>query len=371
MYRNRCLDPQTSFLKTAPIQYVNRTGILDRSGEYIRGWGKQTLICGGKRALEAARERLTDSLKNAHIAWEEHLFSGECCDENIKRIIEKIKKYRTNIVIGVGGGKCLDSAKAAAGACTVPIVCIPTIAATCSATTAQSVVYSKNGIFERVIFLSSNPQLVLVDPTIIANAPVIYLQAGILDSLAKWYEGRAVFKGIKNPDIYTSSAMCLSGLLHDEMKKKSIRAIELVKENRVDESLIHVIDLIIYLTGVIQGMGLATLRGGIAHAVYNGLTVLEESHALLHGIKVGYGIVVQLILERVSQKELKEVVQFFRKLDFEPSLKGLNLVIKEDDTLKIAEKAANDPYIGKMPFLVKKEMILSAIEKLENIIDRL
>ncbi len=369
MYRT--LEPQITFLKTAPVQYINRAGILDKSGEYISEWGTRALICGGKRALKAARARLTDSLNNVDITWEEHLFTGECCDENIERIIEKIKKHKTDIVIGAGGGKCLDSAKAAAGACNIPIVCIPTIAATCSATTVQSVVYSKKGEFERVIFLSSNPQLVLVDPTIIANAPVIYLQAGILDSLAKWYEGRAVFKGIKGPDIYTSSAMCLSGLLCDEMKKKSVRAIELVKENRVEEPLIHVIDLIIYLTGVIQGMGHATLRGGIAHAVHNGLTVLEESHTLLHGSKVGYGIVVQLILERVPQKELREVVQFFRKLDFEPSLKGLNIVVKEDDAIKIAEKAAHDPYIGKMPFPVKKEMILSAIEKLENIIDRL
>jgi len=368
---NGKLDPQTAFLKTAPLQYVNCTSILEKSGDYIRVWGKKALICGGKRALEASRKQLTHSLKSAGISWEEHIFTGECCDENIECVVEKLKQCKADVLIGAGGGKCLDTAKAAAGACTIPVVCIPTIAATCSATTAQSVVYSKTGIFERVIFLSSNPQLALVDPDIIAGAPVQYLQAGILDSLAKWFEGRTVFKGIKTPDIYTSSAMCLSKLLYDEMKKKAVQAIESVKENRVSDPLIHVIDLVVYLTGVIQGMGHETLRGGVAHAVHNGLTLIEESHALLHGIKVGYGIMVQLVLEKVSQKELREVLHFFRKLDFEPSLKGLNLVINRDDALKIAEKAAGDPYVGKMPYPVEPEMILWAIEKLENVIDKL
>lgn len=371
MHKKQALDPNTAYLQTAPVQYVNRERIIDESGKYISQWGNRALISGGKRALRAIDKQLIHSLKKSKIHWEKHIFTGECCDENISLIKSKVEGIKANILIGVGGGKALDAAKAAAEKCNIPIVCIPTIAATCAATTALSVIYNREGIFERAFFLTTSPRLVLVDPTVIANAPVIYLEAGILDSLAKWYEGIAVFQGIDSPDIFTSSAICLAEILKKQMQEKAITAVNSVKKKRVENYFLHVIDLIVYLTGVIQSMGQKTLRGGIAHAINNGLTIVKESHDLLHGIKVGYGIVVQLILQKLPKKQVKDTVSFFRKLDFEPSLKGLNLPFNKDVIARIAEKAANDPYTGKMPFPVKAEMIVSAIEELEENIDKL
>ncbi len=370
MRQKQIPDPNTEYLQTAPVQYVNHKGIIYESGKYISQWGNRALISGGKRALQAVEKHLINSLEISKIHWEKHLFTGECCDENISIIKNKLKSIKANILIGVGGGKALDAAKAAAEECRIPIVCIPTIAATCAAVTALSVIYSREGVFEKAFFLTTNPNLVLVDPNVIANAPVIYLEAGILDSLAKWYEGIAVFQGIDNPDIYTSSAICLAKMLNKQIHEKAIRAVKLVKEHTVEETLLHVIDLIVYLTGVIQSMGQKTLRGGIAHAINNGLTIVKKSHDLPHGLKVGYGIIVQLILEKLPKKQIKDTVSFFRKLDFEPSLKGLNLAINRDVIVRIAEKAANDPYTGKMPFPVKAEMIVSAMEELEENSDK-
>ena len=370
MHQKQILEPNAAQVQTAPVQYVNHERIIYEGGKYISQWGNRALISGGKRALQAVEKSLVNSLKKSKIYWEKHIFIGECCDENISFIKSKAESIKANIIIGIGGGKALDAAKAAAEECSIPIICIPTIAATCAATSALSVIYSREGVFKRTFFLTTSPNLVLVDPNVIANAPVIYLEAGILDSLAKWYEGIAVFQGIDNPDIYTSSAICLAEMLNKQMQEKAIRAVNLVKEHRVEETLLHVIDLIVYLTGVIQSMGQKTLRGGIAHAINNGLTIVKESHDLPHGLKVGYGIIVQLVLEKLPKKQVKDTVSFFRKLDFEPSLKGLNLVFNRDVIVRIAEKAANDPYTGKMPFPVKTEMIVSAIEELEENIDK-
>ena len=241
MHKNPVLNPEKAFLQTAPVQYVCRDGIIDECGTYISPWGKRALISGGTRALRAVRKKLTDSLNGFHIDWTIHQFMGECCDSNINEIKQKAQEIKADMIIGVGGGKSLDTAKGAAELCDLPIVCIPTIAATCAATTAQSVVYNEKGVFEKVIFLSTNPQLVLVEPAIIAHAPGIYLQAGILDSLAKWYEGKAVFRGIKNPDVMTSSAMHLAHLLNEEMQKKADRALELVREKKVRNPLRDVV----------------------------------------------------------------------------------------------------------------------------------
>ena len=204
---------------------------------------------------------------------------------------------RADLVIGVGGGKSLDAAKAAAWACNVPVVTVPTIAATCAAVSPLSINYTPDGVFERALYLPSPPNLVIADASVIARAPTFYLASGIFDALAKWYEGSAVYRGISNPHVFTTSALCLAETLNTEMERQAVAALEQARAGRAGEELRQIVDLNIYVTGIIQGLGFHTLRGGAAHAVHNGLTLLEESHHLLHGLKVGYGILVQQFLE--------------------------------------------------------------------------
>ncbi len=360
------LNPQTAYLQTAPAQYVNENNILLKSGAYISRWGKKALISGGVKALKSIESQLFPSLDQSDIEWDKHVFRGECSDENISQIIEKAEAMGADVIIGVGGGKALDSAKTAAGACMVPVVCIPTVAATCAATSAFSVIYTPEGEFKRDHFLTTNPNLVLVDPDVIANAPVEYFKSGIFDALSKWYEGRAVLSGIDNPDIYTLSAMKLAEILYNKTNEKAGSAVELVAKNQLGDSLVEVIDLNIYLTGVIQSLGQRTSRGAAAHAIHNGLTLMEESHELLHGIKVAYGIIVQLLLEEKTKDEIEGVLSFFRDLGLNPSLKGLGMPFDKEILTRVATKAANDTVMRNMPFVVEPEMVLEAMIELES-----
>lgn len=63
---------------------------------------------------------------------------------------------------------------------------IPTTASTDAPTSALSVIYSDEGVFERYRFYNKNPDLVLLDTAIIAAAPPHFLAAGIADALATW-----------------------------------------------------------------------------------------------------------------------------------------------------------------------------------------
>jgi len=371
MQQDKKKELYKNYIQTAPVQYLNQKGILEKSGYYISLWGKKALINGGKKALNASGEIILTSLEKSNIHSKINIFTGECSTENIRKIVVEMGKWGADVAIAVGGGKVLDATKAAAFEYGIPVVCIPTIASTCAATTAISIIYDSTGAFQHVIYLPGNPNLVLVDPAIIANAPVLYLQSGIFDSLAKWYEGRVVFKGISEPDIFTRAAILLAEMLHNQMKELAIKAVNLVNRQIVAKELINVIDLNIYLTGVIQSLGQATIRGGVAHAVHNGFTFLEKSHTIPHGINVGYGIIVQLFLEKRSINEIREVVLFFRNLGFEPTLKELGLACSRDEILMVAEKAAADPYIGKMPFSIEAYMIANAIEEVEKLVPKL
>jgi len=366
MNQTNSSDPSLLSLRVGPAQYMNREGVIQDSGHSILLWGNRALISGGKRALAAAGKDLMGSLEKSEIAYERNLFTGECCPENIAVIRSKAEDFKANLIIGVGGGKSLDTAKATAAELQIPVICIPTIAATCAATTAMSVLYTEKGIFNKALLLPRSPSLVLVDPRIIAQAPVIYLESGILDSLAKWYEGRAVYKGLQDPDIRTSVAIQLAEVLHKGFRQHSVKAVSLVRQQKVDESLVQVIDLVFLVTGMIQSLTKGTLFSGIPHAIHNGITTLEEGHRLLHGIKVGYGIVVQLYVENGPNQEFQEVVSFFKDLELNPSFKGLHLPYTREIVLRVAERAANDPYIGPVTYAVTKEKLASAMEDLEG-----
>jgi glycerol dehydrogenase-like iron-containing ADH family enzyme len=198
----KIIDPNVDYLLTAPVQYISGPETLDDCGRFIVKWGQNVLVSGGKRALKSVESKLFPALETAGVKYETNLFIGECSDENIGVLVAKVQRMALDTIIGVGGGKSLDAAKRAAEICNVPIICIPTIAATCAAASVLAVIYTEEGVHKKDHYLEKNPNLVLVDTEVIANAPVEYFESGILDSLSKWYEGKAAFKGITNPDIF-------------------------------------------------------------------------------------------------------------------------------------------------------------------------
>jgi glycerol dehydrogenase len=345
---------------------MNRAGILHQAGDCVAPWGNRALISGGKKALAASEEALIKSLEKRGIAWRKRLFAGEASPANVARLKAEAQDFKADVMIGVGGGKSLDTAKQAAAELGLPAVCIPTIAATCAATTAISIIYNDRGAFPSTRVQPRNPSLVLVDPEIITHSPGIYLRAGILDSLAKWYEGRSVWPCVQNPDVQTAAAIQLAEVLYQGHRKYAIDAVRLNAEHRVGDALMQTVDLVILLTGVVQTLAKGTLFTAIAHSLHNGLTLMKESHAVLHGLKVGYGIAVQFCVEKCPKEEFEDVLSFFRQLGLEPSLKGLNLPFDRGTIQRVAAKAAAEPEMGPLRYRVTKALIASAMEELEE-----
>jgi glycerol dehydrogenase len=363
----KIIDPNVDYLLTAPLQYISGSNTLDDCGRFIVKWGKNVLVSGGKKALKSVESKLFPALEEAGVKYEVNQFSGECSDENITVLVEKVQRMALDAIIGVGGGKSLDTAKRAAEICNVPVICIPTIAATCAAASVLSVIYTEEGVYKKDHYLEKNPNLVLVDTDVIANAPVEYFESGILDSLAKWYEGKAAFKGISNPDIFTMCALKLAELLNEIMEREAVNAVHAVKQRQATVTVAKIIDVNIYLAAVIQGIGKKT-RGAAAHAIHAGLSVISQSHAVLHGYKVGYGIVAQQFLEKADLVEIGRVVRFFRQLDLEPSFKGLGLPFEVDLLRQVAEKAILSDPMQNMPFEVQPEQVIAAMEQVEEVV---
>jgi glycerol dehydrogenase len=163
------------------------------------GLAGPALIVAGSSAVAKLADIWRDSLGKAGIAYAVHRFGGECSHAEIARVAQAGRAQRTQVVVGAGGGKVLDTARAAAAGLGVPVVNCPTLASSDAPCSALSVIYTDEGEFQEYRFYGKNPDLVLVDTQVIAEAPPRLLVAGMGDALATWFEAKTCVDGrVKN-----------------------------------------------------------------------------------------------------------------------------------------------------------------------------
>ncbi|MDU2065735.1 MAG: glycerol dehydrogenase [Sporomusaceae bacterium] len=346
----------------SPSRYVQGPGAIHSISEQVSLLGSKALVLGGKNGLKTVKAAMEASFAKAGISALFEEFSGECCKQEIDRLVESIKEKGVEVILGVGGGKSADTAKAAAYYAKLPVVIIPTIAATDAPCSALAVIYSAEGVFESYLVLPKNPDLVLLDTEIIAKAPVRLLVSGMGDALATWFEADACAKAFgKNlPGGYsTSAALQLARLCYDLLLQYGLQA-KLAAESKVPT---EALEKVVEANTLLSGLGFESSGLAAAHAVHNGLTALEETHAYYHGEKVAFGTLVQLVLENRSREELLEVIRFCREVGLPVTLADIGVTeITEEKIQKVAEAScAAGETIFNEPFPVTVESVRAAI----------
>ena len=210
-------------------------------------------------------------------------FKGECTYKEIKRVASLSKKLNVDMIFGVGGGKALDTAKGAAHEANIPIITLPTIAATCAAITALSVVYNEDGSFDSFYFFPKPPFHCLIDTQIIAEAPVKYLRAGMGDTLGKHYEALLSSRGdeLSHSSLLgvTISNMCGAPIL-----KYGKEALEECEKDLAGKALEYAVLSNIVSTGLVSILVEECYNCAVAHSLFYALEILphfNEHH--LHG----------------------------------------------------------------------------------------
>ncbi|WP_230841368.1 iron-containing alcohol dehydrogenase family protein [Gloeobacter morelensis] len=347
----------------APQQVRRGRGTVEILGEWTRRLGNRPLVIGGQNTLARWRPMLEKLLQGAKLEATFANYGIDCTENNLGRLVDEACGH--DVVIGVGGGKALDMAKLVAARCGLPVMTVPTSAATCAAWAALSNIYSEAGQWLYGVELDHAPEGLIVDYDLIATAPVRTLVSGMGDALAKWYE--ASISSGDSDDVLVISAVQQARVLRDLILQLGEAAIR-EPGGRAWEQMV---DASICLAGMVGGLGGARCRTVAAHAVHNGLTSLSATRRSLHGEKVALGILVQLRLEetvgrqRLASIAREQLEQFYRRVGLPLSLEDLQFAPLDDEQLLAVARLCCQPQsdIHYLPFAVEPEQLARVLRE--------
>lgn len=349
-------------VRSGPGQYICEAGALRYLPEKLAVFNRPYIITG-KQSLAALRSFMPAPLDIPVLEYD-----GSASHEDMQRLAALAQE--ADVIIGVGGGRALDTAKGTAELLNVEYITIPTIMGTCSAYTPLSAVYYPNHQFKLVDYYHRSAYLVLLDLSLLLASPRNYFIGGIGDTLAKWYEAEAITRHYNSQQLSIMVRMGLSAAkeTRDTLLSDTEAALAAMDAVTVTPAFQRVAEAVIAVAGMVGGCCGEYGRMAGAHAIHNAMSYLPETHDVLHGVKVAYGILVQLVATGDAE-EVAKLMPFYKSNGFPYCFRSLG--ITTDALLaidRLSEFAARDDETFRLAVPgVRTQQIALAIRTVEEI----
>jgi glycerol dehydrogenase len=326
------------------------------------------LIVSTRHSVSILEEKWKQAFKQSNHPYFIYLFQGECSEYEISQIVQEGREKGVVAIIGAGGGKVMDAAKAAAHDLNIHVIICPTIASSDAPCSALSVIYTNEGVVSNIRFYPKNPCLVLVDSDTIAKAAPRFLSAGMGDALSTYFEAKTCVEGKKinlrggGP---THTSFFLAKLCYETLLEDGAMALAAVKAQSVTPSLERIIEA----NTLLSGLGFESCGLAAAHSIHNGLTTISQTHSYLHGEKVAFGTLTQLVLEGKQSSLIEEVLGFLQSVNLPMTLKQIGIENPNNEILdSISNRALQKgESIHNEPFEISKKVLIDAIQTADEI----
>ena len=351
----------------SPFRYYQGYGILDTVGKTLAPMGNNFFLIGDAFVFDLLGDRLETSFAAAGRACARGLFNGECTSAEVERLRALYTQLGCDAVVGIGGGKAADTAKAVAILMNAPVAIVPTVASSDAPVSHVAIVYNEDHSLDRVAFMRYAPWCVFMDTEIILRAPLRLFVSGIGDAAATKFEADAclasgVKNGLRGFPPRTAKALC--DLCWDIIREHSLEAIEAVTSGRHNDAFEQVVEATTLLSGLgFENGGLAT-----AHAVSSGLTTIPSTLTSTHGETVAFGLLVQFALEKRSPAFLRDMFDFMLAVGLPVTLEQIGLLPHEHADLQAMTRAVCTPpnIIFNMPQPVTPDLLDEAIHAVDR-----
>lgn len=348
-------------VRPGPGQFLSEPGALRYLDEKLTPFKNPVLITG-ELSYKAFQKHYTGSLELPVFQYD-----GTASHEDMERLSKLTKG--TDCIVGIGGGRVLDTAKGTADLLNVEHITIPTVLGTCAAYTPLSAVYHPDHTFNEVDYYEKAPLLCLMDLDLLVESPKKYFMGGIGDTLAKWYEAEGITRHFKEE----LPAMVQVGLNTARVTQKllladSKEALASMDRGEVTDAFKKVAEAVVAIAGTVGGFAGEYGRMAGAHAVHNGMSLVAETHPYEHGLKVSYGVLVQLMASG-DIDEVHRLLPFYKENDFPYRLIDFGVTENvQEKAQKIASFAAsNSETFNLVVPNVTSEIIYDSMKAIENL----
>ena len=327
-------------IKFGAGRYRQERGLLPQLGEEFARFGKRIFIITGTHSWAAVEDGITPGLDAAGLEWHVEVYGGWCSYEGARRLADAALAWGADEIVGLGGGKLIDVAKAAAEYAHLGCIAVATQAATCAPFTCMSVMYTEEGANKNCWRYEHELDGVYIDLDVIAKSPHRYTAAGILDAMAKRIEilnGRADLDLAETPiDLFC--AYSWASWCYNVLETYGQAAIE---DNRRGEATKLIDDITfcnVGATGVIANITKSFNQSHLAHDFYYCVRTLftKESATYIHGEIVAVGLFMQLYYNRTPEQE-EPLREFMRSMDLPLTLAEIGVEPTEENLERIEE----------------------------------
>lgn len=330
--------------------------------------GTKALLIGGATGLSKGKPRLIEALKKSGSDLElvdTVVYGRECTYERIGELEAIYKDKEIDMVFGMGGGKAMDTAKGVAFRLGIPVFTFPTIPSNCAAMAALSVVYKMDGGFDSFYFYDRPAVHCFIDTEILIQAPVMYFRAGMGDTIAKYFECHFSARG-DELDFHSALGQEISNLCYERIKTYAGKAMEEFEQGRPGAAFNQTVLTIIVNTGLVSHMVEDCYNCAAAHSVCYGLDLIPGvNERFLHGDLVGYGVLVQLLIDGKKEAAL-EVKTLLQMLHIPVSLSEMGVPCHRDALGAVLREIVAGPDMEHIPFAVTEEMVWEAVKSVEE-----
>ncbi|KAL6308189.1 glycerol dehydrogenase [Sparassis latifolia] len=347
----------------SPSKYIQGPAAIKNAAKYLAPLGKAPLLIADTIVYEIAGKSLTAALEQGGFKVTRGVFGGEASNQEIQRLSVIGQSSGVDFVIALGGGKTSDTAKATADQLKLEVAVLPTTASTDAPCSALSVLYHPNGEFAQYSFFMKNPSIVLVDTSVIVRAPPRFLASGIGDALATNVEARAVRNSLNfGKGLPTEVSAAIGQKCEEILFKYGRQAVEANKAQAITPAF----EAVVEANTLLSGLGFESGGLAAAHAIYDAFTAIDDHnlHQFMHGEKVAFGTICQLILDGASTAELERYMELMRSVGLPITLAQLGIPNVTDEQLRSVARLACAPEetIWNLDRVLSDDIVFNAIK---------